>query len=717
MSSRKKQKTEFPKSVLNNRREQFQHVADASDCKVSDLSVHRGGGGKRKISGWDDDEDMLIKSLVATKGLKSVYVGVNTLPVDEEGIRWVKVIFEDESSEPKSNVFYKIAPTIRSQHYKGNVTYLWAVKVLNEVDAINLQQSIAEKLDGKCSAKLTSYIRLADDIYFKDKEVLREGVSLYSDGRKYTSSWSTMGDTEYFANLVADLQLDLLPMPQNITLGGKQPIPPERKSRPLLVNHLIIDASHSELCNPEAIYISVLAATSSMLGEKVSVSFPDELSVDVEHNTSAVFSTCFLGREFDGSTEAIKAVGQCMSIFQKNAESHVKSAKVSKRVDTKFNARMEDANVALAVKAANQFDAVKNQEGYDLPTHYKSIAKQYGESEISCNFESPFFHTNNVQNVIDDSQHIHSALFIPLNLKRVFDDAKTDSNLEKNLAGILSQQQVGNVAILAGCTVTDWDNSVMSYEHEVSSYDNAASCFDIYLGSPVKQSNVAKKYQVTDRVSEELFSYLNTLQSHMSNLENVTASIQLSNQALSLLDEFYFDIDSLLSKAPSNTWVIDRLLNLKQLVFKLALSIAYVDSYDCDDKVIEPVEEISKCVFIKAAKLTLFIGEQILMLGYNEHIDYVNALSIVPKLRLLSGKFTARTLYKDKGWAGVKNNPLRTKGALEVLELHGWVHVVNEKDNGEEVIKTYIVHPSLRNSCDRQAPTAPSSESMKLSLN
>jgi hypothetical protein len=96
------------------------------------------------------------------------------------------------------------------------------------------------------------------------------------------------------------------------------------------------------------------------------------------------------------------------------------------------------------------------------------------------------------------------------------------------------------------------------------------------------------------------------------------------------------------------------------------------------------------------------------MLSFDEHIDHVNAVSIAPKLRLLKGEFTARTLYKDKGWAGIKNNPARAKGALAILASFHWVCVVRVIEKDEEDILIYRTNPMLlTNSVDRLAPIAP----------
>jgi hypothetical protein len=454
-----------------------------------------------------------------------------------------------------------------------------------------------------------------------------------------------------------------------------------------------------------------LCPNSSIIGNKVVVE-TNYSDIGKENILlDAALSGCLIGRSNDGSAESVELVVKTLHALQTKAEITAKGKKQKYRIEEKFHSKMEDILMSVAVKKAISIDENDSGVAHEVKNSLLEKVLIHADGAPELCFSNPVYHTNDIDFVLKEIPTIeHGTVIFTTNTARMLRKAANDDGIEQELSNLMNRTNYKNVSFLSMLTINEFDDIREESEVNTTTYSAPIESYDMYVCSTDELLVFRNHAMEQEENIKALSGHFIALSDYMKGLDAKTPVVlKLSKAASQIYDELYYDIPLLIKSAPTEPWVHQQLESLYSLAYKLALNIAFIDAYDECDKKIEPVDEISKSVMVKAVALTNFVGQNILKLAFNEHIDYVNALSIAPKLRLITTEFTARTLYKDKGWAGIKNNPVRTKGALNVLAKFGWVVVVRTIEKDEEDMMIYRSNPALlTNSAEPLAPVAPS---------
>ena len=109
--NRKKVKPEFPNSVIKERKKHLAQIAKLSGVAIQDLTFRTDKAITQKLRFCESDHDVVIKSLVATKAKKALFVEVNK-PIKKQLDKcWIKVTYQNERDEPLIEVINKRVPT------------------------------------------------------------------------------------------------------------------------------------------------------------------------------------------------------------------------------------------------------------------------------------------------------------------------------------------------------------------------------------------------------------------------------------------------------------------------------------------------------------------------------------------------------------------------------------------------------------------------------
>jgi hypothetical protein len=708
----KKPLPEFPKVVLKKMKLIFIFLQELIKESITKLPIYYSYKGERKEIIFQNIDELIALVLVKIKGEKSVYINISEFEKLMPGYYLIRVSYMCKRNDPRRNLTMTLQPTICAVTHKGEVIHYWVIKANSADDALRIQNIIASKSGGYCRSKRPEWLRLPDAIYFKDKELLSRGIETTMK-RPYTTKWLDIGCTHIAENIAIALNADFIPAPTEIELQGVTPTPLTSKELPYVINQLSFDMKYHQFGNKVTLYIAILCATSSIIGNKVLVENKETNLIEGEESTliDAVLSACVIGRSNDGSAESIELVVKTLSELQEKAEKIAKERKQKHHIESKFHAKMEDALISVAIKKAMSIGENGSGVAHEVKKSLLAKAIVNAEDSPELHFSNPLYHTNDLSFVVNEIPRIlHGTVIVPINTPRMLRKAASDEGLEQEISNLINRRSSKNVSFLSTLSINEFDDIKAECETNTTTYAAPIESYDIYVCSMdeslVFRNDTMYQENGVKALSEQFVVLSNYVMSIDAQIPKV---LKLSNSATEIYDEFDFDIKQLIKLAPKDSWVLKQLNSLYSLAYKLALNIAFMDAYDEYDKQIEPVDEISKSVMVKAVALTNFIGQNILKLAFNEHIDYVNALSIAPKLRLINKEFTARTLYKDKGWAGIKNNPIRTKGALNVLAKFGWVVVVKIIEKDEEDIMVYRSNPALlTNSAEPLDPTDPS---------
>ncbi|ARD43808.1 hypothetical protein [Colwellia sp. PAMC 21821] len=706
----KKPLPEFPTVVLKNMKLIFIFLQELIKESISKLPVYYSYKGEKKEIIFQNIDELIALVLVKIKGEKSVYINILEFEKLIPGHYLIRVSYMCKRNEPRRNLTMTLQPTICAVMHRGKVIHYWLIKANNADDALRIQNIIANKSGGNSRCKRPERLRLPDAIYFKNKELLSRGIETTMK-RPYTTKWLDIGCTHIAENIAIALNVDFIPAPTKIELEGITPTPLTRKEMPASINQFSVDLKYNKFGNKDALYIATVCATSSIINNKVVIETSDSDIGKENILLDAVISGCLVGRSNDGSAESLELVVKTLHALQEKAEIAAKSKKQKYRIEDKFHSKMEDSLMSVAVKKAISIAENGSGVAHEVKNSLLEKVLVHADGAPELCFSKPVYHTNDIDFVLKEIPNIeHGTVIFPVNTARMLRKAASDEGVEQELSNLINRTNYTNVSFLSMLSINEFDDIREESEVSTTTYLAPIESYDIYICSTDESLKFRNNAMVQEESVKALSEQFVALSDYIMGLDAKTpVVVKLSKAASDIHDELNFDIGQLIKSAPVEPWVHQQLESLDSLAYKLALNIAFMDAYDEYEKQIEPVDEISKFVMVKAVALTNFIGQNILKLAFNEHIDYVNALSIAPKLRLITTEFTVRTLYKDKGWAGIKNNPIRTKGALNVLAKFGWVVVVKIIEKDEEDIMVYRSNPALlTNSAEPLAPVAPS---------
>lgn len=690
----KKAPKEFPDSLLKKMLMFFNFMFELMKGNETKLPVYYECEGEKKRINYKNINDLNVRVLVKIKDLNNVSIDLAEFEKNKPGYYWIKVTYDGLSKAERRRVIKDYKPTIGSKKYNDSLSNYWLVRANSEEDAIKIQNIIAKASGGKGNKKRPLWLIIPDYDYFNDEELLSRGIDTKRD-RTYRTRLLNKGEIQIAESIAMDLNVDFIASPLPIKLEVFEPKSLAKSDMPLLINWLTSDMKAHQFGNNESLFLAVACGVSSIVAGRVELSYTDYLGE--KKIVNATMSGCIVGRSKGGCAETIELLIRTLGELEKVHEITANDVKKKHNVESQYHDKIEAALMAVAVKktiSANNTDSVNTREFKDAVLRDVHACRE-GEPELR--YSQPLFYTNNLEGVIEEIPNIeYGTMVIPVDTASLLRKSMMNCDVDKELSSLLNRHTYKNVSVLSYLSINQFDDIKNDYESSSAIYSAPIESYDMYICSSndslVSRNN--ELFQEEDvKVLSDQFVALNKYMGSLEGKEPL--ELQLSKGALLVYDEFEFDLDIMKKLAPEEPWILQQLNSLNTLAYKLALNIACIEAYDIDEGLIEPVEEITTRVMEKATALALYAGENILKLSTSESIDYVNALSVAPKLRLLTTKFTARTLYKDKGWAGVKNNPLRAKGALRVLEKFGWVINIGSTEKADETIITYKTNPAL----------------------
>ncbi|MGL1957829.1 MAG: hypothetical protein OCD00_11000 [Colwellia sp.] len=731
MRTNKKQQTEFTKEQRKAIKKSLKELSKLCRCSKNKLPLYVLNRLGKKMplveSAYADLEGLCLEYFSTDR---TVYLDVKKYEEENISLHWVMVNYGHVEGKPNTSYSHvskgiiENKPTIVSIKSSNYLRHYWLVECDTKTEADNLQKQLHEKFDGKGRGNRPKRIRLSDKCFHGNTKNALAGIT---EGAGYKCKYLvTETDVLSPEGVAESVGLDFFPLPQPIIYEGVVVKEIETKFISSLFSSLKIDMKYHNHGDFYEAFPAMYCSISTAIGSRFSIVFDEQLlTMEQVILPSMNLSSCHIGGQLGGGYEGLELVKKVGEFI----EHQLSRENITKEKRFKANKMLHEKEKSLVKEAV--FKEFSQVFGYQANMK-DSLMIEFGdkliavdEAEPELKQQVPIIITNSMEALLAH-RNLQSSSFLhmPISSTRFYQKlakSEQDEHNYSNLLNILSEPcspisteqeiKIGEIALssLNYFSPNEFDSLNLQQEQENKSYKQPLHCMDMYTYSTTDHFITSNNNFYLDDSYKEYCYFNFDLNKWMSNIPfPIIATFDEKGVGQDLIDDWEAEVVDVVANDFNNVpWLKNRILNLKFVVRKVSLINELISLHDESNRTFEEFEYISARNVVSAIKFGELLLDNLIKLHDCAPIDYINAQHLSTKLSKLDGMFTATTIYKEKGWGGVKDNPERTRGALEILAKFKLIYKFKTEQKGDNEVIHWKVNPLAINRGQSTSPRSP----------